>query len=187
MKKIVLTVLSVASFSIYTNVDAKDYYVGGSVGFSNLNSQRGTGMAVNGFIGSEFNKYLNLEADATYFAKGDYSVGDYSNGNFNKIGEISQFFLGGAVKGNLPITNRLDLYSKVGIGYTYASLTGTNNYNPTFTGYNDQSDAWFPTTLVGAGLNYKLTKDLSIQVEDMNYISNVGGNLLAVGLNFSFN
>lgn len=186
MKKIVLAILSVASFSLYSNVDAKEYYVGGNVGFSNLNTQRGTGMAVNGFIGHEFNKYLSLEADATYFAKGDYSNGVYTSGSYTKTADISQFFLGGAVKSDLALTDRLGLYGKVGVGYTYASLTNVDGYDTKFWGYNDQSDAWFPTTLVGAGIEYELTKNLNLHIEDMNYISNVGGNLLSVGLSFSF-
>jgi len=186
MKKIVLTFLSVASFSIYNNIEARDYYDGGSIGFSNLSSQRGTGVALNGFLGNKLNKYLSIEANATYFFSGDYTAGDYSYNRYVKTADISEFFLGGAARGDLALTNRLGLYGKVGMGYTYASLTSVNGYDTKFMGYNDQDTAWFPTTLVGAGVQYELTKNLNVSFEDMNYISSVGGNLLSMGLNFSF-
>ena len=187
MKKIVLTLLSIASISICNNSYAKDYYAGGNIGMANLSSQVGSSFAINGFFGHDFNKYLGIEADATYFMAADYSVNAYSNGARQaSTGQISQFFLGGAIKTNLPLTERLGLYGKAGLGYTMGSLTAANGSQISFDSYNGQTSAWFPTTLLGAGIKYDISKNLDIHFEDMNYISYVGGNLLAIGMSFKF-
>jgi hypothetical protein len=189
MKKIVLTIMSVASLSLCINANAKekDYYAGGNVGMANLSSQVGSNFTINGFFGHDFNKYIGIEGDFTYFMSGDYTSSAWSSGVKNPTGQISQYFLGGALKANLPLTNKLGLYGKAGLGYTYASLTPVAGGSAIgFDNYNGQSSAWFPTTLLGAGIKYDLTNNLDIHFEDMNYISATGGNLLAVGMSFSF-
>ncbi len=154
-------------------------------------------------IGYEFNKYLAFEAgyinlgEVTATATGNYS-GTYNGAPFTATGtvnleaETDGFYFGPQV--SFPVTDRLDLYAKVGL-FSWdvdvkAIASGSLTYGGTVyagsseaTASDDGTDVYF-----GAGLSYDVTDIITVKADwtRFNDVSDTDIDFIAAGLVFKF-
>ena len=179
MKKLLITILCATSMTAFAATE-EGAYAGGNLGFGNVDSLKNLDLGINLNAGYQFNQYLALEGDYTYFSSADTWQ---STPAATQTGNAMYFI--GAIKGTLPLTNRFSVYGKAGIGFAYSSLSATPNFA------NGSTSAMSPASLLGAGLKYDITPKLAVNVEDMNYINTVqnglgNANLIGIGASYNF-
>ena len=177
MKKLLITILCTISVSAFATDSGA--YVGFNIGFGNVDALSNLDLGVNVNGGYQFNRYLSLEGDYTYFASADVWG---STSKYTTTGNVT--YLLGAVKGTLPLSSKVSLYGKAGLGFAYSATSSVVFANGSTT-------AFTPASLLGVGVQYELKPSLAINLEDMNYInSNINGlgnaSLIGVGLSYHF-
>ena len=124
-----------------------------------------------GFAGYQFHRNWGVEAGYNDF--GQASAVYPETGLLNEyIGSMKGWEF--SLKGNLPLTENLDLFGKAGTLRWDGSNTGPFSYN--------SDNGWSP--MVGIGLEYKLTPSWVARVE-YQYFDSVGSDLLG-GSNIHF-
>lgn len=132
-------------------------------------------MGLNANGGYMFNKYFGAEAGFTYSTGYNYSWGPFSYTS-------NYWMLDAAVKGVLPLNDMFSVYGKLGIAYNNYSgnwdCAGFYCGTPAYSGSNTG-------VLLGAGVEYKLSKQLSLHLEDYTS-TGPNPNFLMFGVNFNF-
>lgn len=128
-------------------------------------------------FGYMFNYYFGLEIGYNYFVSTQGVEGNTSTAQ-TSIGDI-------AIKGVLPLSDWLNLYGRLGVGY------GSNNWTNVENKYSSSQD--LGSGLVGVGISYVIVPSLELHLEDYNYIpfnmANMNGsslNTVALGLQYNF-
>lgn len=163
MKKCLKAILSFLCVSTYA-ID-NPVYIDANVGL-NTSYAAGLGLGVN--VGYLFNQYLGLE--------GGFSYGASNTSNWNSGNNYYMYDV--AVKGVLPLSKIFALYGKLGIAYnTYSLCNGCNN------GSAFNNDNW--GMLYGAGVQFNLSKEWSLHLEDYSVTGN-NPNMLMFGGEYKF-
>jgi opacity protein-like surface antigen len=142
-------------------------YVDANIG---LNTSWNT-LGLNADVGYMFNRYVGVEGGLTYSPGYSYNSGPYSYSS-------SYYMLDAAVKGVLPLSQVFSIYGKLGLGYNNYSSWDNPAPAPAYYGSN-------VGILIGAGAEFNLTKNWSLQVEDYT-VTGPNPNFLMFGGKYRF-
>jgi OOP family OmpA-OmpF porin len=143
----------------------------GATSASITSHERDTGFKL--FLGKQLNQYFAIEAG--YFDLGKFHFNSTTSGNGVLNGEAS--FRGANLDliGQLPLTQRLSAYGRVGMNYARTSTHFSGNRLAAVTNPNPSERKLNPK--VGLGLEYKLSEALSLRYEAERYrINDAVGN-----------
>lgn len=165
--------------SALQNADDNIFYIGAKGGWVNYQNAcessavdcDANDSAWGGFFGYQFHRNWGVEAGYNDFGQ---AVATYPESGLNNeyTGAIKGWEF--SVKGNLPLTENLDLFGKAGTLKWDGDNTGPYSYH--------SDDDWAP--MVGIGLEYKLTPSWVARVE-YQYFDSVGSDQLG-GSNIHF-
>lgn len=135
-----------------------------------------------GYLGYDFNQYLAVEGGYAHLGKSSNNYGSVASTHSNK----SALFV--AVKGTLPLSERFDLFGKIGPSYNMIDQSVTVLGTPI--GTNDSKRM---AVMYGVGAEFAATKQLGVRVE-YEHFGKFGGNnsfstrtsLWSTGVNYKF-
>ena len=169
-------------FAHYYNIDH------GIDGASNLRHEDKKDVGGGGFVGYQFNSWLGLEAGYDYLGKYTYDVDELSVPAHVKH-EIRGAQLG--VKLDLPVTDALDLYTRLGaMSYWISADMSADGASDKVTGHDSGT-----APLAALGLEYAMTRDWATRLEyqwvgGVGSLDNVGvetdAGLLSLGVSYRF-
>ncbi len=178
MKKIAFAVATVLAGGVISNVALADAYIGGKLGYSELNDAchldkpcDDDSFAASMHLGYSFNEYIAAEYGVDYL--GDFKA------NFNKSGKNvvdgDLWALTLAPKFNLPLNDSWNLFAKVGAAYMMSG---------------DERD-FVPTGSLGA--EYQINYNWSLRAEYQRYqdmsddiIDDMDADYFGIGFNYKF-
>lgn len=160
-------------------------YVGAGVGvgkLDNFSDTTGAKAKLSGKVvaGYNFNKSVGVEAGYNQFGTTTYSIKGYPINVNAKVHTASL-----AVKGYVPVASQVDLYALGGVAFVTADVSNST--------YHFKDSTTKPRLLLGAGVNYDISPNLSTNfeyartqaVKDKKGIPDT--NLVTVGLAYHFN
>ncbi|MES2141972.1 MAG: outer membrane beta-barrel protein [Pseudomonadota bacterium] len=212
-KILTTTVLGVSALGVMAaNAAAPGVYVTGQLGYANTHMKgkteayntpnrpgpAGTNLNNNGLagrlaVGYQFNQNLALELGYLQLKNGKYFEEAYAFPTGTE--KLKQNAIDIAAKGILPLSDRFNIYGKLGIAYLTSNITfkdvdsdskasGNNNQI-----YNIAKHKWAPEAAVG--VSYDITQNVSVDTS-WTHIQPIGnkrpGNIdfVAVGIGYNF-
>lgn len=158
------------------------WYLDVGAGVSKINNLPNPALSIGVSAGYSFNDYVAVEA--LWNGQPSFQWNNYLLNNYN-IYDL-------AVKGSIPFTNYFSMYGKLGYGADYSSWSGTASTSaPSI--YNHDSSAWGTNALFTVGINFSVSRELGIYLENNNYVPVTKGsgsfdyaNATMLGLSYSF-
>lgn len=143
--------------------------------------------------GYDFNRYFAIEAGFAHLGSPEYR---YASGGTIGQAKVRQESYFAAAKGTLPISQRFNVFAKVGVTHSRAQLDGNSN------SATINAAAGFPVTIsennsramFGAGLEFSLSPDVLLRLEyddfgkfgDSNITGATKARLTSLGITYKF-
>ena len=183
-------VLVLSGMVAASQASAQAFYIGGSVGKSDIDDEITTGLITSGsvdgkdtgfkiFGGYQFNQYFGLDLAYVDLGKASYSGSFF--GTPVTGGKVEVWGLNISAVGTLPLNPSFSLFGKVGLFSWEAEASDVTGGVP-FSAKDDGADL-----SIGLGLSYNFTKNVSARVEWQRFMMDVAdADLLSVGIVYKF-
>ena len=194
-KTFAAAVLALGGLIAACQASAQGFYLGGSVGKSNIDSDITTGLITSGtvdgkssgykiFVGYQFNDHFGVDFAYVDLGKATYSGSYYGTPVAN--GNVDVWGLNVSLVGTLPLNPSFAVFGKVGL-FAWEAKAKDVTGGVQFSDYANGADYSF-----GLGLSYSFTKNLSARVEWerfglTGYYYDLGhADLLSLGMVYKF-
>jgi OOP family OmpA-OmpF porin len=166
------------------------WYVGGSIGQSDIDESVAEGLITSGSVDGEdtgwklfgdymFNRNFGVEAGYVDLGKATYSGDFFGSPVTGGRVEVTGFNV--AAIGAFPVTNAFSIFGKLGFFSWEAEASDTTGGVP-FSAKEDGNDVFF-----GAGISYSFTRSLSVRGEWERFqVDDVDADLLSIGVVYRF-
>ena len=183
-------VLVLSGLVAASQASAQGFYIGGSVGNSDIDDEITTGLITSGsvdgkdtgfkiFGGYQFDQNFGVELAYVDLGKASYS-GSFFGAPVTG-GKVEVWGLNISAVGTLPLNPSFSLFGKVGLFSWEAEASDVTGGVP-FSAKDDGADL-----SVGLGLSYNFTKNVSARVEWQRFMMDVAdADLLSVGIVYKF-
>jgi OOP family OmpA-OmpF porin len=183
-------VLVLSGLVAASQASAQGFYIGGSVGQSDIDDEITTGLITSGsvdgkdtgfkiFGGYQFNQNFGVELAYVDLGKASYS-GSFFGAPVTG-GKVEVWGLNISAVGTLPLNPSFSLFGKVGLFSWEAEASDVTGGVP-FSAKDDGVDL-----SIGLGLSYNFTKNVSARVEWQRFMMDVAdADLLSVGIVYKF-
>jgi len=189
-KMFAAAVLVLSGLVAASQASAQGFYIGGSVGNSDIDDEITTGLITSGsvdgkdtgfkiFGGYQFDQNFGVELAYVDLGKASYS-GSFFGAPVTG-GKVEVWGLNISAVGTLPLNPSFSLFGKVGLFSWEAEASDVTGGVP-FSAKDDGADL-----SVGLGLSYNFTKNVSARVEWQRFMMDVAdADLLSVGIVYKF-
>ena len=188
-KMFAAAVLVLSGLFAVSQASAQGFYIGGSVGQSDMDDGNTTGLITSGsvdgsdtgykiFGGYEFNKHFGLELAYVDLGKASYS-GTFFGAPVTG-GTVETWGLNFSAVGTLPLGSNFALFGKVGF-FTWESKASDVTGGVPFSGKDDGTDVSY-----GLGASYNFTKNFGIRAEWERFKAVGDIDLLSIGVVYKF-
>jgi OOP family OmpA-OmpF porin len=173
-----------------TQASAQQFFIGGSIGQSDVDDEITTGLIDSGtvdgkdtawkiFGGYMFNRHFGIEA--AYINAGEVSYSGTFSGFAVTGGKVELTAFNVAVLGNLPINEQFSVFGKVGLFSWEAEASDTTGGIP-FSGSDDGTDISF-----GVGVGYNFTPNFGVRAEyELFQTDDADVSLISIGMVWKF-
>jgi OOP family OmpA-OmpF porin len=187
---IAAAVLVLSGLVAASQASAQGFYVGGSVGQSDIDDNITTGLITSGtvdgtdtgyklFGGYQFNQHFGLELAYVNLGKASYS-GSFGGAPVTG-GKVETSGINFSAVGTLPLNPSFALFGKVGMFAWEAKASDVTNGAP-FSATNDGTDVSY-----GIGASFNITKNISARAEWERFkLDSSDADLLSIGIVFRF-
>ena len=157
--------------------------VGGEVGNRETQNPTGsfTATALNGRLGYDFGKYFGVEAEGALNLSGSASFEDQSEQSTRQFNEDVKSHYGLFLRGRAPVSERISLFGRAGIGRRYGTYSFRSFGIYQFDGspYDQTSirDEGYFYGALGVGAEFQISKDErnAIRADFTRYSVYIGG------------
>jgi len=173
-----------------TPASAQQFFVGGSIGQSDIDDEIATGLIDSGSVDGKdtawkiFGGYMfnrNLGVEAAYINLGEVAYSGTFSGLPVTGGKVELTAFNIAALGNLPINEQFSVFGKIGLFMWDAEASDTTGGVP-FSAKDDGTDISF-----GVGLAYNFTPNFGVRAEyELFKTDNADASLISIGAVWRF-